>query len=106
MYKYQFYLDCAKAPEVLNSNATNIYKLTDTLIVYEFSYPPIKGADIVQKAIDDIQELCVNYKLIVVGEDPGHIEIYKSEDYNGVFNVELTHPVVSNIKLWEDSKEG
>lgn len=95
-YKYQFYLDSeTKTPDLESFSA--VTKLSETLRIYEFNYPAVAGGTLIQNHIEDIQNNCQNYKLILVGEIPGDMEIYSSENYSGDLNV-----VIAGRKLWNE----
>jgi hypothetical protein len=101
-YLYHFFLDSPTKTPDLESRADKTLTYSDTYRVYEFNLPPSAGAILIQNNIDDIQTNCQKYKLVLVGEQEGHVEIYKSDDYEGSMMLRLHNgPLIT--ELWKSS---
>lgn len=98
-YKYKMFLDTeTKTPDLdLKADLTNSY-IGGNFRSYVFEVVPVSGSYLIDEIINYIIKHCKTYKLIVVGEDPGHIEIYKSEDYAGTLGVAIIGEV--SEALW------
>src|SRR5688500_7497037 len=89
MYKFVFHLDSTTTTPELEELAHKGTKHSDTYRVFEYHLPPVVGGEYIQGYINTVQEKCENYKLIVIGEHRGHMEIYESENYDGDLAVNI-----------------
>ena len=86
----------------LESFSLKTTKHTETYRIYEFEYPSVAGGVIIQGYIDSVMDNCKNYKLIIVGDHHGHLEIYESEDYTGNLNLVIVKGSTEVEKLWDE----
>lgn len=86
-YKYRLFLDTeTETPDLdLRADLTNSY--IGHFRSYLFDVAPVSGAHVINEVINYVEKTCKNYKLIVAGEMPGHLEIYQSENYVGKLDV-------------------
>ncbi len=96
-YTYHFYLDSETPTPDLESFG-QVRKLAGNVRIYKFNLPPVVGGEMINSYIETIKNTCKEYKLIVVGEDPGHMEIYSSENYSG--GLEL---LAAGEELWDST---
>lgn len=101
-YKYTFILDSKHPVPMLEKDGVNPTMLDDTVKQFSWESPASAGSEAINKIIDYVEENCAPYKLILIGENPGHLEIYQSEDYvNRLFEVQLRMPINNHIiPLW------
>jgi hypothetical protein len=99
-YKYRFYLDSIDKPVLLETSAEKIDEFSPTVRCYYFDLPAVSGGKLVEDCIQYVETNCKSYKLILIGEHEGHMEIFQSEDYEGSLSVEIKLGF-SNIPLWE-----
>jgi hypothetical protein len=98
-YKYQFHLDTKTPTPELEKQADLTTAFSDSFRVYYFNLPAVSGAKVIQNLIEYVENNCQNYKLILIGEHQGHMEIFKSEDYDGELIVSL-QTVTTVITPW------
>lgn len=94
-YTYIFYLDSNSldADQQITWDSVEVLGSIKKLILTVPAVDSIK----VQDYIDWVVDNCTTYRLIVVGEHQGHLEIYQSEDYTGSLNVQIQGQPLWNI---------
>jgi hypothetical protein len=89
-YTYKFYLDTtAETPLLETSSLNGVEQLSETIRIYTFKGPAVSFSQKINDLVQYTETMCANtsYKLLVVGESEGHIEVYKSEEYEGPLGV-------------------
>jgi hypothetical protein len=103
-YTYSLILDTETSVPLLESEANSWGPLgTKNVKVYHFTFSPVSESDKLNKYIDHVENTCPEYKLLVIGEHSGHIEIYQSENYKGALQVKITEENSFTMEPWSNN---